>query len=144
MSGEGAWGAWNVPTRARAGAKRGETGRLRPGYSSCVSTADGWGLTVPEDEVELLAELRRHGVRPGQRLHVLPAASQPEDAPKPQPPAPGQIRHLSFAGLIHAEADLSENTVSLGVAREGWSGRVGAGSGGDSREHWPPAGVPCV
>lgn len=38
----------------------------------------------------------------------------------------------------------NENTVSLGVAGEGWSGRVGAGSGGDSREHWPPAGVPCV
>ena len=37
-----------------------------------MSTADGWDLTVPEDDAELLAELRRHGVRPGQRLHVVP------------------------------------------------------------------------
>lgn len=73
-----------------------------------MSTADGWDLTVPEDEAELLAELRRHGVRPGQRLHVLPAAEQPDRPPQPEPPTPGPTRHLSFAGSVHAEADLSE------------------------------------
>src|SRR3954447_1393586 len=36
-----------------------------------MSSADGWDLTVPEDAAELLAELRRHGVKPGQRLHVV-------------------------------------------------------------------------
>ena len=30
-----------------------------------------WDFTVPDDDVELLAELRRRGVRPGTRLHVI-------------------------------------------------------------------------
>ncbi len=29
-----------------------------------MSAADGWDLTVPADEAEFPAELRRHGVRP--------------------------------------------------------------------------------
>ncbi len=33
-------------------------------------TTDEWDLTVPADEAELLAELRRHGVRPGQRVRM--------------------------------------------------------------------------
>jgi len=75
-----------------------------------MSTADGWDLTVPEDAAELLAELRRHGVRPGQRLRVARA---------PSPAEPGQAqaeagfpaaRHLSFAGSVQAEPDLSELT----------------------------------
>jgi hypothetical protein len=49
-----------------------------------MSSADGWDLTVPEDAAELLAELRRHGVRPGQRLHVVRAAgSQRSDRLRP-------------------------------------------------------------
>jgi hypothetical protein len=34
------------------------------------ATLDEWDLTVPSDDAELLNELRRHGVRPGRRLHV--------------------------------------------------------------------------
>jgi hypothetical protein len=34
------------------------------------AAVDEWDLTVPSDETELLDELRRHGVRPGRRLHV--------------------------------------------------------------------------
>ncbi len=30
-----------------------------------------WELTVPDDDADLLAELHRRGVRPGQRLHVV-------------------------------------------------------------------------
>ena len=30
-----------------------------------------WELTVPADDAELLAELRRHGVRPGRRLRLI-------------------------------------------------------------------------
>ena len=45
-----------------------------------MSTSDGWDLTVPEDDAELLAELRRHGVRPGQRLHVVFTQSEPDIA----------------------------------------------------------------
>lgn len=36
-----------------------------------MTSGQEWDLTVPTDEAELLAELRRHGVRPGQRLHVV-------------------------------------------------------------------------
>ena len=38
----------------------------------------------------------------------------------------------------------NENTVSLVAARLGWSGRLVPAAWGDSREHWPPVGVPCV
>jgi hypothetical protein len=37
---------------------------------SSPDAADGWDFTVPSDEAELLAELGRHGVRPGERVHV--------------------------------------------------------------------------
>jgi hypothetical protein len=29
-----------------------------------------WDLVVPGDDAELVAEFRRHGVKPGQRVHV--------------------------------------------------------------------------
>lgn len=75
-----------------------------------MSTAEGWDLTVPEDDAELLAELRRHGVRPGQRLHVAPVLGEPEqDAAVTGPVAPHR-RRLSFAGSVQAEPDLSERT----------------------------------
>jgi len=35
-----------------------------------MSTADEWDLTVPSDDAELVAELRRHGVEPGQRVRM--------------------------------------------------------------------------
>ena len=44
-----------------------------------TSGAGEWDLVVPDDGAELLAELRRHGVRPGQRLH-LRAVPNPADA----------------------------------------------------------------
>jgi len=34
-----------------------------------MSTAEEWDCTVPDDDAEPLAELRRRGVRPGRRLH---------------------------------------------------------------------------
>ena len=75
-----------------------------------MSTADGWDLTVPEDDAELLAELRRHGVRPGQRLHVVTAEEAPEIAVERKPKDQRKSRRLSFAGSIQAEPDLSEKT----------------------------------
>jgi hypothetical protein len=39
-----------------------------------MSAAETWDLVVPEDDAELLAELHRHGVRPGQRLWVVEPA----------------------------------------------------------------------
>ena len=36
-----------------------------------MSTArEEWELVVPDDDAELVAEFRRHGVKPGQRVHV--------------------------------------------------------------------------
>lgn len=47
-----------------------------------TSAADERDLTVvPEDDAELLAELRRHGVRPGQRKHVSVAHGKSEPSP---------------------------------------------------------------
>ena len=38
----------------------------------------------------------------------------------------------------------NENTVSVGAARLGRSARLVPAVRDDSREYWPPAGVPCV
>ena len=73
-----------------------------------MSTADCWDLTVPEDGAELLAELRRHGVRPGQHLHVGTTQSEPVIAPEEASREPRKNRRLSFAGSVQAEPDLSE------------------------------------
>jgi len=37
---------------------------------SDAEAADEWEVVVPDDDAEILAELKRRGVRPGQRLHV--------------------------------------------------------------------------
>lgn len=83
-----------------------------------MSTADGWDLTVPDDANELLAELRRHGVVPGQRLHVVPGLEQepevPDDAPPPR-------RSLDFIASFAAEPDLGRNAdryLSEGFGRD--------------------------
>lgn len=61
-------------------------------------------MTVPEDAAELLAELRRHGVQPGQRLHII---QTPGVAASPAV----QQRRLSFIGSVHGgPADVSERT----------------------------------
>lgn len=75
-----------------------------------MSSADGWDLTVPEDAAELLAELRRHGVRPGQRLHVVRAADH--QSQQSSEPAKGSgTRTLDFIGSVHGgPADLSTRT----------------------------------
>lgn len=70
-----------------------------------MSSVEGWDLTVPDDDAALLAELRRHGVRPGQRLHVVPA-TVPDAAGSPtEGPA---RRCFDFAGSFSAEPDLAE------------------------------------
>ena len=75
-----------------------------------MSTADGWDLTVPEDEAELLAELRRHGVCPGQRLHVVQTPDEPGVQAEKTQGDRRKTRRLSFAGFIQAEPDLSKET----------------------------------
>jgi hypothetical protein len=38
---------------------------------SSTGAADEWDVVVPADAQQLMAELLRHGVRPGHRLHVI-------------------------------------------------------------------------
>ncbi len=70
-----------------------------------MSAADGWDLTVPEDAAELAEEVRRHGVRPGQRLHIVRAL----DAPSPDRAVPAaKPGRFAFIGSIQSgPADVS-------------------------------------
>jgi hypothetical protein len=72
-----------------------------------MSTADGWDLTVPDDANELLAELRRHGVVPGQRLHVVPGLEQKSEVADDTPTPPR--RSMEFIASFSAEPDLGRN-----------------------------------
>ena len=75
-----------------------------------MSSADGWDLTVPEDAAELLAELRRHGVQPGQRLHVV-RTSDDQSQQSSEPTEGSATRTLDFIGSVHGgPADLSTRT----------------------------------
>ncbi|SOC46943.1 hypothetical protein SAMN05660748_0537 [Blastococcus aggregatus] len=75
-----------------------------------MSSVDGWDLTVPEDAAELLAELRRHGVRPGHRLHVVRADEEPEQSSGDDAAQPMRAR-LDFIGSVRGgPADLSSRT----------------------------------
>ncbi len=68
-------------------------------------TADGWDLTVPEDVAELAAELRRHGVTPGQRLHIV------QDPDLSAEPVAKKQRKLSFiASCDGGPSDVSKRT----------------------------------
>ena len=108
-----------APGRGFPGSSRSSGAALKAVYDlleapedtlAVMSAADGWDLTVPEDDAELLAELRRHGVRPGQRLHVVATSAEPVIAPGEASREPRKNRRLSFAGSMQAEPDLSEKT----------------------------------
>ena len=81
-----------------------------------MSTADAheWYVTVPSDDAELVAEfvaeLRRQGVRPGQRVRLSVTQYDSETDPGHNESHSPRRRHLSFAGSISAEADLSDRT----------------------------------
>jgi hypothetical protein len=72
-----------------------------------VSTSDAtyeWDLTVPGDDAELVAEFRRHGVRPGQRIHVAIVGDEAEA---------GQVSGESlpsFFGSFEGRSDLAERS----------------------------------
>jgi hypothetical protein len=81
-----------------------------------MSTAESWDLVVPEDDAELGAELRRHGLKPGQRVRVsmdgvpktitISAVTGNVIAGKEAP----EGRRLRFTGLIEGPSDLSSRT----------------------------------
>lgn len=56
---------------------------------------------MPVDDEELLAALRRHGVRPGQQLHVVVSETS-DDIEAVEPPA--------FFGSFSGPADLAERS----------------------------------
>lgn len=81
-----------------------------------MSTAEeGWELTVPDDAHELAAELRRHGIKPGQRLHFDVIQSGPDesrsDGENRHDGAHRKHRKFGFIGSIDGgPSDLSTNT----------------------------------
>jgi hypothetical protein len=72
---------------------------------STPDRASEWDLTVPGDDAELVAELRRHGVRPGQRIHVAVAPDSGELEPNESVP--------SFFGSFEGPSDLAERSSEI-------------------------------
>lgn len=68
--------------------------------------ANEWDLTVPADDSQLVAELRRHGVRVGQTLHVAVVSDDIRE-PEPIEPLP------SFFGSFDGPADLAERSSDI-------------------------------
>jgi len=66
-----------------------------------TSDASEWDLTVPGDDAALSAEFRRHGVRPGQRVHVAIVADEAEPDQGPDEALP------SFFASFDGPSDLA-------------------------------------
>jgi hypothetical protein len=61
-----------------------------------------WELVVPGDDAELVAEFRRHGVKPGQRVHVAVVDPNESETTGEQLP--------SFFASFDGPADLAERS----------------------------------
>ncbi len=88
---------------------------------STRDTVEAFSPRSVKDAAELLAELRRHGVRPGERLHVVRADEEPGQSRGED--AAGSMRaKLGFIGSVHGgPADLSTRTdeyLQRGFGRE--------------------------
>jgi hypothetical protein len=66
-------------------------------------TSAEWDMTVPADDAELLAEFRRHGVRPGSRLHVI-LSDESEVSDSDQP---------AYFGSFSGPSDLGERSEEI-------------------------------
>jgi len=67
---------------------------------SRTNAIDQWELIVPGDDAELVAEFRRHGVKPGQRVHVAVVDRNESQSAGEQAP--------SFFASFDGPADLAE------------------------------------
>jgi hypothetical protein len=67
------------------------------------TSAHEWDLVVPDDGAALLEELRQHGVRPGQRLH-LRAVPDTHD---------GLLEDFIGSGGDSGDPDLSQNAKKI-------------------------------
>jgi hypothetical protein len=75
-----------------------------------MSTPDAayeWDLTVPGDDAELVAEFRRHGIQPGQRVHVAVVTNGDNDGEGTTEVLP------SFFGSFDGPADLAERSSEI-------------------------------
>lgn len=72
---------------------------------SRADAANEWDLVVPGDDAELAAEFRRHGVKPGQRLHVVVERNGSDTAAEQQMP--------SFFASFDGPADLAERSSEI-------------------------------
>ncbi len=83
----------------------GRPSALPDGTVLIMSAVDGWDLTVPEDAADLAEEFRRHGVRPGQRLHIVSTLDAPPAGRAVPAAKPGRF---GFIGSVHSgPADVS-------------------------------------
>jgi hypothetical protein len=69
---------------------------------SRIDAVDEWELVVPGDDAELVAEFRRHGVKPGQRVHVAVVDRNGSETAGEQLP--------SFFASFDGPADLAERS----------------------------------
>lgn len=65
------------------------------------SRAEVWELVVPVDDAELAAEFRRHGIKPGQRVHVAAIRADAEDGREELP---------AFFASFDGPSDLAERS----------------------------------
>lgn len=74
-----------------------------------MTTSDAaceWDLTVPGDDAELAGEFRRHGIQPGQRVHVAVVTNGGNDH--------GAGEALpTFFGSVDGPADLAERSSEI-------------------------------
>jgi hypothetical protein len=71
-------------------------------HVSRIDAVDEWDLVVPGDDAELVAEFRRHGVKPGQRVHVAVVGRNEAET------AGGQMP--SFFASFDGPVDLAERS----------------------------------
>jgi hypothetical protein len=75
-----------------------------------MSTSDAgyeWELTVPGDDAELAREFRRHGIQPGQRVHVAVATNGDHDSDGTDEALP------TFFGSFDGPVDLAERSSEI-------------------------------
>jgi hypothetical protein len=79
-----------------------------------MSTSDAayeWDLTVPGDDAELAGEFRRHGIQPGQRVHVAVVTNGANDG---DGDGDGTGEALpTFFGSFDGPADLAERSSEI-------------------------------
>jgi hypothetical protein len=72
---------------------------------STSGAAAEWDLTIPGEDAELVAEFRRHGVLPGQRVHIAVVEDDAENGSSEALP--------SFFNSFDGPGDLAERSSEI-------------------------------